>query len=48
MEIDGPYSGCYDLLSHTTACGLSCETIVNCLNTDQQCVNGQCVDPDPE
>lgn len=44
-EIDGPYTGCYDLLSHTTACGHSCEAIVNCLNTDQICVNGQCVDP---
>lgn len=47
-EIDGPYTGCYDLLAHTTACGLSCEALVNCLNTGQQCVNGECVDVDPE
>ena len=44
---DGPgglLTGCFDLLTHTTACGLSCGTVVNCLNTDQVCVNGQCVD----
>jgi hypothetical protein len=43
-EIDGTYTGCFDLLTRQTTCGLSCETIVNCLNTDQQCVNGECVD----
>jgi hypothetical protein len=43
-EIDGPHSGCFDLLTRQTTCGLSCETIVNCLNTGQQCVNGECVD----
>jgi hypothetical protein len=41
----GPESLCFNLLTHTTACGLTCETVVNCLNTAQICVNGECVDP---
>jgi hypothetical protein len=34
---------CFDLSSHTSACGTTCANIVNCFNTNQQCVNGQCV-----
>jgi hypothetical protein len=40
---DAPQA-CYDLLTNPVACGRSCDTIVNCVNTDQQCVNGECVD----
>lgn len=40
---DAP-EACYDLLTNPSACGRSCDTIVNCANTDQQCVNGECVD----
>lgn len=36
---------CFDLSSDTTACGTTCDTAVNCLNTDQICVAGACVDP---
>ncbi|HYI14928.1 MAG TPA: hypothetical protein VEX37_06035 [Thermomicrobiales bacterium] len=43
-----PVASCFDLLSNTTACGRSCETAVNCLNSGQICRNGVCVDPDPE
>jgi hypothetical protein len=44
-DVGGPESICIDLLTHTTACGLTCETVVNCFNSDQICVNGVCVDP---
>ena len=42
----GPQSICIDLLTHQTACGSTCETVVNCLNfqPDRQCVNGECVE----
>jgi hypothetical protein len=42
--VTSPVAACYELLTHTTACGHSCETIVNCLDTNQLCVNGECVD----
>jgi hypothetical protein len=35
-------SACYDLLSHTTACGRSCDAVVGCFNSGQQCVNEEC------
>lgn len=44
-DVGGPESTCIDVLTHTTACGQSCDTVVNCFNTDQICVNGVCVDP---
>jgi hypothetical protein len=40
---DAPQA-CYDLLTNPVACGRSCDAIVNCVNTDKQCVNGECVD----
>ncbi len=43
-DADGPVSICIDVLTHTTACGLSCDSLVNCFNTNQVCVNGECVD----
>jgi hypothetical protein len=45
FEPGGSTAQCYDLLTHTTACGLTCDTVVNCFNTGQICVNGVCVDP---
>lgn len=44
-DVGGPESKCFDLLTHTTACGLTCETVVNCFNSGQICVNGVCVNP---
>jgi hypothetical protein len=46
LDVGGPYSICIDLLTHQTACGATCETVVSCLNfqPDRQCVNGQCVE----
>lgn len=44
-DVGGPVSSCFNLLTHTTACGTSCDTVVNCFNFDQICVNGECVDP---
>lgn len=44
---DGPQviTGCYDLRTRVTTCGLSCDALDNCLNYDpvRQCVNGACV-----
>ena len=44
-DVGGPESICIDLLTHQTACGSTCENVVNCLNfqPDRQCVNGECV-----
>jgi hypothetical protein len=42
-ESGGFITGCYDLLTHATACGLSCDAVVNCHNTGQICVDGECV-----
>jgi hypothetical protein len=41
---DGP--GCFNLLNNQSACGIRCETAVNCINFDppRQCVNGECVE----
>jgi hypothetical protein len=46
LDGGGPESKCFDLLTHQTACGATCETVVNCLNfqPDRQCVNGECVE----
>jgi hypothetical protein len=44
-DVGGPESLCIDVRTHTTACGTSCDTLVNCFNTDQICVDGVCVDP---
>jgi hypothetical protein len=39
---EGPQ--CLDLRSHTSACGTTCENVVNCFNIPgTECVNGQCV-----
>jgi Stigma-specific protein, Stig1 len=37
-------SACYDLLTHTTACGTNCESVVNCFNFGQDCCGGVCAD----
>jgi hypothetical protein len=38
-------SGCFDLSNNQSACGLTCDTAVNCINFNpaRQCVAGQCV-----
>jgi hypothetical protein len=38
---------CFDLTRHTTACGASCETVVNCFNTGRECVDSVCVEASP-
>lgn len=44
-EPGGALTNCHDLRTQTTACGTSCDNVVNCLNTGQVCVNGECVNP---
>jgi hypothetical protein len=41
----GPETECFDLSSQQTACGTSCDTVVNCRNfdPDRQCIDGECV-----
>jgi hypothetical protein len=41
----GFVTACHDLRTQTTACGTGCNNVVNCFNTDQVCVDGECVDP---